>query len=288
MLCGWARTLRFGQFRRVLAYWESRADPDGSEESAKDKHARRDAYLAQSFEGMFLGRMVLDPMSGTILKETWSAIEDEFFQADWAEAKAALGRDPLLTELPRTPAQRRADALVEMAIRARTAPPGGRRPAPLFSVLVDWPTLAGRICELASGLPITPGTLLPWLDQAYLERAVWGPEGRIEVSRTARFFTGATRRAIELRDRQCTHPFCDRPADECEVDHIVPWEAGGETTQENGRLRCGVHNRMRNGSGRREMQRWKAEQAAAEAEAQEADARWDPYDWEGEGPEPGG
>jgi len=60
-------------------------------------------------------------------------------------------------------------------------------------------------------------------------------------------FSGATRRAIELRDRECTHRYCDTPAASCQVDHIVPFRAGGPTIEENGRLLCGFHNRLRNG-----------------------------------------
>ena len=71
------------------------------------------------------------------------------------------------------------------------------------------------------------------------------PGGRVEVGATTRLFTGATRRAIELRDRECTHPYCDQRLEDCEVDHIVPYAAGGPTTQENGRLLCGFHNRLR-------------------------------------------
>ncbi|MHB1547555.1 MAG: HNH endonuclease signature motif containing protein, partial [Acidimicrobiales bacterium] len=48
------------------------------------------------------------------------------------------------------------------------------------------------------------------------------------------------------RDRTCTHPTCEVSAERCQVDHIVPWAAGGPTTQENGRLLCGYHNRLRN------------------------------------------
>jgi hypothetical protein len=113
-------------------------------------------------------------------------------------------------------------------------------------VLVDFPTAAGRICELADGSVVSPGSLVPWLDRAHLERAVVGPEGRVEVGVTTRLFTGATRRAIELRDRECTHPYCDRSPSECEADHIIPYSAGGPTTQANGRLLCGFHNRLRN------------------------------------------
>ena len=129
--------------------------------------------------------------------------------------------------------------------RAR-APAEGRRPAPLFSVLVGYEALHGRICELSSGSVISPGSLLAYLEEADFERAVFAPGQRVEVSVTARLFSGATRRAIELRDRTCTHPFCDVPAERCQIDHIVPYALGGQTTQENGRLLCGWHNRLRN------------------------------------------
>jgi len=172
------------------------------------------------------------------------------FEADWAKARTRLGREPHSTDLARRGGQRRADALVEIATRSRTAPEDGRRPAPLFSVLVDYDTLHGRICELADGTAVAPGSLPPWFDGAYLERVVFGPGRRVEVSRTARLFTGATRRAIELRDRECTHPYCDVPTASCEVDHVVPFALGGGTTQENGRMLCGFHNRWRSQRGR--------------------------------------
>ncbi|HXW31514.1 MAG TPA: HNH endonuclease signature motif containing protein [Acidimicrobiales bacterium] len=102
------------------------------------------------------------------------------------------------------------------------------------------------LCELANGTVIPPGSLMPWLDTAEFERVVFSPPNRVEVSERARLFTGSTRRAIELRDRTCTHPYCEVPAELCQVDHIVPFSEGGLTTQENGRLLCGFHNRLRN------------------------------------------
>ena len=82
---------------------------------------------------------------------------------------------------------------------------------------------------------VPPGALLPWLDRADLERAVFAPGRRVEISPRTRLFMGATRRAIEVRDRQCTHAYCDVAAPSCQVDHIQPWALGGPTTQENGR-----------------------------------------------------
>jgi len=245
MLVSTARELKFEPFAAAVAYWEQLADPDGTEEAEMARQARRDVYLAQSINGAWLGQMNLDPISGAIVKEEHERLERELFEGDWAEAKERLGRDPRLGELKRTSAQRRADALREMAIRSRSMPPDARRPAPLFSVLVDYPTLQGRICQLAQGHAVTPGSLVPWLDEALIERAVFSPGRRVEIGITTRLFTGATRRAIELRDQICTHEYCDVPADKCQIDHIVPASQGGPSTQENSQVHCGFHNRLR-------------------------------------------
>ena len=135
--------------------------------------------------------------------------------------------------------------MVEMAVRSASAPADARRPEPLFTVVIDYPTLAGRISQLEQGSVVTPGSLLRWMDQATFERIIFAPNKRAECSVTSRFFTGATRRVIEVRDRQCQHEFCDLPAEQCQIDHIVPYSQGGLTEQENGQVLCGRHNRMR-------------------------------------------
>jgi hypothetical protein len=237
--------LTYKDFVRAAAYWKQMADPDGAEADDERRRSRRDVYLESSFGGMWLGRITLDPISGSIVSSELERLEQEMFDADWAQAKASLGRDPTLADLVRTPGQRRSDALVEMATRSRMAPSGALRPAALFSVLVDYPTLRDRVCELADGTVLAPGSLLPWLTEGLLERVVFAPGRRCEVSATARFFTGATRRAIELRDRECTHPYCDIPADKCQADHIIPVIEGGLTIEENGQMLCGFHNRLK-------------------------------------------
>jgi hypothetical protein len=243
-----ARTMRFDDFTRVVAYWSQGADPDGAEVDARDVRAQRQVHLSRPFGGAWVGDVLLDPIAGSIVYDTLHGIEKELFEADWAAARERLGREPTVFELDRTPAQRRADALVEMATRARTAPKNGRRPAPLFTVLVGYETLAGRVCELAGGTAVTPGSLVPWLDEAYIERVVFdGPSRVIDVGAQRRLFEGATRRAVEVRDKgRCYHPDCDA-TDDLQVDHVQPWNAGGPTIQSNGRLACGHHNRARNG-----------------------------------------
>ncbi len=246
MLVSQAAQMGFEDFYRALSYWKQLADPDGAEAADEDRKAARNVFLEASFTGMWLGQMTLDPVSGTIVAGELNRLEHDMFEADCAEAKERLGRTARLDELARTSAQRRADALVEMATRSRSAPSDGIRPAPLFSVFVGYETLHGRICELENGTVLTPAALTPWLDAAYFERAIFSLGTRVDVSVRARLFTGGTRRALELRDRMCTHPYCYEPAENCQGDHIEPWAEGGPTTQENGRLLCGFHNRLRN------------------------------------------
>ena len=72
-----------------------------------------------------------------------------------------------------------------------------------------------------------------------------GPSRVIDVGVRQRFFTGALRRAIEVRDRHCQFPGCDVPAEDCQIDHKTRYTDGGLTTQDNGRCYCATHNRQR-------------------------------------------
>ena len=242
-----ARTIGFVDFKAACDRWELIVDPDGAEQGADDERNASEVHLDQTFGGAWFGKVRLDPISGEIVNTTLRLIERELFEADWAAAKERLGREPTILDLGRSPAQRRADALVEMAIRARTAPADGRRPAPLFSVLVGYETFAGPLLELFNRTVITPGTAARWLTEADVERVVFdGPSRVIDVGATRRFFRGALKRAIELRDRRCFHPSCDEAPLFPEIDHIQPASERGPTTQQNGRLGCGFHNRWRN------------------------------------------
>jgi hypothetical protein len=143
----------------------------------------------------------------------------------------------------RSAGARRAAALVEMAVRAHTAPNDGRRPQPLVSVLAGVGTMA-RMCELSTGTVITPGLFAPYLDQSQVQSFVFGDSQYVLGVSKQRTFRGWLRRAIEVRDLHCQHPSgCDEPIAHCDVDHIIPDSDGGETSQENGRLQCPTHNR---------------------------------------------
>ena len=243
-LVEYAKTLDFEDFVAACRHWENVVDPDGEEDQAADDYQARRLHLSETFRGNIVLDGQLDPLSGAIVAEELRRIERELFAADWAAAKAIWGDNTRVEHLLRTAAQRRADALVEMATRSATAPADGRRPKPLLVFHVGYENSARRMLELANGTVVAPGQLLPYLSEAEFERIVWGPDNRIiELSKRARFFTGGLRQAIKHRDRRCTTPGCRTPADQTDIDHIQPWAQGGETTQENGRAACDHHNR---------------------------------------------
>jgi hypothetical protein len=136
-----------------------------------------------------------------------------------------------------------AAALVEMATRSASTPADAQRPKPLFTVVLGDDSF-GRLCELGTGQVIAPDLLVPYLGVAEMETILFdGPFTAIAAS-ASRSFTGRLRRVIEVRDRYCQHPSgCDVPAQDCDVDHIVPVTEHGVTSQFNGRLECRPHNR---------------------------------------------
>ena len=245
MLVGFACTMGWAEFCRAVEYWRQCADPDGTERDAAHDEALRRVHLSPGLRGTGHLDGLLTSLGRTTVGSALGRIEQELFDADWAAARAEHGDAATVDHLARTPAQRRHDALVEMARRAMTVPADGKRPRPLVSVLVGYETFRGRVCELADRTVITPGTVASLLDEALIERVVFdGPSRVIDLGR-ARRFTGAVRRALDVVDRGCTHEGCDMPVERSQGDHIQPWSRGGQTDPDNGQLRCAYHNRWR-------------------------------------------
>jgi HNH endonuclease/Domain of unknown function (DUF222) len=66
----------------------------------------------------------------------------------------------------------------------------------------------------------------------------------IDVGRSQRVVHGATRRALNVRDKGCRWPGCDRPASWTAAHHIVHWVRGGRTDLDNLVLLCHRHHWM--------------------------------------------
>jgi hypothetical protein len=225
--------LRMHQAVKAVNHWCQQADAADGIEPAPPKHAVEHArlHVSTTLDQTVAIDGSLDAIGGCIFTKELKRLERREYLAD-----RALG-------VERSGAQRRAAALVEMATRSSSAPANGRRPAPLFTVLLGDPSFAS-LCELSNGTVLTPAQLAPWLSSALLETVLFdGRHTVISVSQR-RHFVGALRRAIEVRDRHCQHPSgCDVPAEDCDVDHIVPRSVGGLTHQFTGRIECPPHNR---------------------------------------------
>ncbi|HEX6237680.1 MAG TPA: DUF222 domain-containing protein, partial [Acidimicrobiales bacterium] len=242
-LVGQARTMRWADFTRACAYWARLARDEAPDADAADREHRH-VTLHDGLRGTGLLTGELTPVAKATVRRALERIEADLFHADWAAARAEHGAAATPADLARTPGQRRHDALVEMATRSATAPPDGKRPAPLVSVLTGYQAFT-RICELADGTLVSPGTVASLLDDAVIERVVLdGPSRVLDLGR-ARSFTGAARRAVEITQRHCDGPGCHTPAHRCHIDHIWRHADGGPTRPDNGRTLCGPHNRDR-------------------------------------------
>jgi hypothetical protein len=226
-----ARAHRFAEFATIVNYWCERVDPDGCEAIGRELLEKASLTAATTLDGSMFVQGLLDPIGGEMFREGLRRIERELKRQDKANG------------VERSATQRRAAALVEMAMRANAAPVGGLRPEPLVMIVIGNEALS-RTCELGNGKVITPGLLVPYLSMAQIQGIVFDDAKPIPSMSPQRTFTGWLRRAIQVRDRHCQHPAgCDEPITRCDVDHILPNVAGGRTAYANGRLQCATHNR---------------------------------------------
>ena len=116
--------LRYHDAERMVAYWRQHVDADGADD---DEHLveQRRASAGRSYDGSVYATATLDPLAGTIWLTELARLERQLYHTEQAAGP-----------LYRTPTQRRADALVEMATRSASTPPDAQRPRPLYTVLV--------------------------------------------------------------------------------------------------------------------------------------------------------
>ena len=148
--------------------------------------------------------------------------------------------------------QRLADALVELvAHRLDTgAVPARASQRSHLQVTCSLETLQGlrgaAAGELEGGAAIPDATVQRLACDATISRVILDAESAvIDVGRAQRVVPGSTRRALNVRDKGCRWPGCDRSASWTQAHHIVHWASGhGPTNVQNLVLLCHRHHWM--------------------------------------------
>lgn len=178
--------------------------------------------------------------------------------------------DKRLTELaegvcaedPRTPSQRRADAVAALVEgRAllchcgrpdcpQTKPAGPSPVRTVFNVIAPQSALLGGSAPAyIAGYGVIDAAQLRDLAKEASMRIVQAPD--VPTGDALRYRpSAALERWIRCRDITCRFPGCDRPAERCDIDHTVPFdhrhpEKGGLTVPWNLKCLCRQHHRLK-------------------------------------------
>lgn len=270
VMLGEACRMEHADFRRIPQRWEMLADSEGAHRERALSHENRNAHVV-TWDGATSVAGQVGDVDGPLVQEVFDRFVQAEFRADWEATVATYGDTACKSLMPRTDAQRRADALVAIFRQAVAAPPGSRVPEPVVNITVDyrtwveWMTLAGlyperqidpfdgdyqlvseQRCETSSGELVDPYAALQASLEGHVRFVVLNDEGvPIRWGRTRRLFTGAARQAVQMLATRCVHPGCRVRSGRAEIDHRAEWHAGGGTDPENGSVACSRHNRWK-------------------------------------------
>jgi len=147
--------------------------------------------------------------------------------------------------------RRMADALIELsahALDAGVVPQLSSQRAHL-QVTTTLETLLQRAgapaANLEFSLPISAKAVERLACDCNVTRILLGADSAvIDVGRSRRVISGPTRRALNVHDKGCRWPGCDRPATWTSGHHLVHWIKGGPTDLPNLVLLCYRHHWM--------------------------------------------
>jgi hypothetical protein len=150
---------------------------------------------------------------------------------------------------PRSPGQRRHDALLDLAqaaMRTNQLPAAGGVTATIVLTMTADTYASGMGTAMTGhGYTVPADVAKTWAGpEARFLAVLLSKTKRVEAySSTQRLFTEQQRLALTARDKGCTFPGCDRPPGWCQAHHVIEYQAGGPTSVDNGTLLCGYHHR---------------------------------------------
>ena len=229
-----AKQFSVGRFRNFCHHYRHSIDPQGYAAREAEAAQARVLNVTTGEGGMLWIRGVLDPEGGAVLLTALEPLAKRGGKAD-----------------DRRLDRRRADGLVEMAVRVLdggTLPQrGGQRPH--LQVTTTLETLLQRCgapaADLELTLPISAGAVERLACDCNVTRILLNADSQvIDVGRTTRRIRASIRRALNVRDRGCRWPGCDRPASYTSGHHLKHWIKGGSTDLPNLVLLCHRHHWM--------------------------------------------
>jgi hypothetical protein len=219
------------ELRKVTAHLVHACAPDAATRNEQHDYEARRLHASTTIGGMGVGNFVLHPAGMETLMTALHAL-----------SRPVAGDD-------RSPAQRRADALVtmaELALNSGDLPvTGGVKPH--VTTIVQLPTMTSQPGAPAADLGFGGTVSGEWARRfgcdAEVARVIFGPRGEVlDAGRATRTFSAAQRRAIIARDRHCIWPGCDAPPSWCDCHHCTHWAHNGPSSVTNGALLCGRHH----------------------------------------------
>ena len=138
-------------------------------------------------------------------------------------------------DCPGTDQPARSPVTIHVVAESATVEGAGAEPAVVIGT--DWLIPAETLAQLARTATLAP-IRLP---------ADTAPECGYTPSRALADF-------VRCRDMSCRFPGCDRPATGCDLDHTIPYQAGGPTQASNLKSLCRKHHLLKTFWGWRDQQ----------------------------------
>jgi Domain of unknown function (DUF222) len=241
-----------GEVRQVTAA----ADPDGARPREERATRRREFRLGAADEdGLVSASGRLLPEIGSLLAGMLEAYRrsPRFVGTETSLIDAndlAVGIDP------RTPGQRRHDALGEILLAAAATEGSPRLDGHAVTVLVtvtaaDLADEDGRDSDAigvmsGSPFPVSRRTIERFIDAGGYRVATIDDGGRVTtISSPQRCFTPMQRLGMVARDGLgCVTPGCSSPHYTLQAHHVIPDRDGGPTALDNGLLLCYWHHQQ--------------------------------------------
>ncbi len=264
-----ARELSFEHFKIVCARWEQLADADGAHRDHQRSLAHRNASIVE-VDGEFELRSRQAAIQGTIMRDIFQKFCEAQYRADWDTTVDEHGTNARAELMPRTAAQRRADALMAIFEAAATAGIDGvpleivlnlvmdhdqfeqytRQQIDATPVSIDPASVRQRRCETVDGVPVDPRQAVALAFLGHVRRIVVDGAGVVvNAGRLRRLFSGPVREVLQVLEPRCIWLGCTIRAAISQIDHLHNPTDGGPTDAANAAVMCKHHNlfKYRNG-----------------------------------------